>query len=247
MKFFPVLMILLLLTYFSFGGDDGSGGKWSYDQTGPANWGQLDEKYAPCGSGLAQSPIDLQRAKTESLPVLEFQYQDVPLKIANNGANMDVVFPPGSFLVIGKDRFQLLQFHFHRPSEHAINGQRAPMEVHLVHQNSAGRIAVVGILMQLGGANSLIDTLWNQIPSHSGQTISSPLKISARDLLPADRAYFRYDGSLTTPPCSEGLLWHVLRGTIGVSQEQVDLYSEIFGDTARPLQPLNGRTLGISQ
>lgn len=245
MKTFLKLAMCCFFAFAAIAGEK-DGAKWSYDQTGPANWGHLSETYAACNAGLAQSPINLEKATPAKLPTLQFQYQDVPLFTEHTGYNFNVNIAPGSFLVIENKRFQLLQFHFHRPGEHAVNGAIAPMEVHLVHMADDGEIAVVGVNMQIGTPNSLIDTVWNHLPGHHGISIKNPMTINAADLLPADRGYFRYNGSLTTPPCSEGLRWHVMRGTIGVSREQVDLYYKVFGETARPIQPLNGRTIRIS-
>lgn len=247
MKSLTALMTVSLLALFSFAGEGDGKKSWSYDTTGPSDWGHLSETYAACSTGMAQSPINLENATSAKLPTLEFQYQDVPVNIEHTGYNFNVNIAPGNFLVIDGQRFQLLQFHFHRPGEHAVNGAVAPMEVHLVHQASNGQIAVVGVNMQIGAPNPVIDMVWNHLPGHDGITIKSPLTFNPADMLPTDQGYFRYDGSLTTPPCSEGLLWHVMRGTIGVSQEQVETYFQVFGETARPIQPLNGRSIRISK
>lgn len=221
---------------------------WSYDRTGPAYWGDLDPNYSECGTGKTQSPIDLSNPTKSNLPTLAFEYKDVPLKMVNDGYNMHVEIAPGNFLDIEGEKFQLLQFHFHLPSEHTINGKHLPMEVHLVHKSDKDQFAVVGIMLEEGPPSTLIQRLWSHMPGHPKQIVSSPLTINAGDLLPKDRSYFRYDGSLTTPPCSEGLLWHVLRGTITIDNERMKFFTELFGeDTARPVQPLNNRKIKVSK
>jgi carbonic anhydrase len=239
------LLAILLISSFIYAGEEDK--KWSYDETGPDYWGRLDDAYATCGKGLAQSPINLTGAVPADLPELEFQYRPSPLEAVNKGHTIQVNLQPGSFLTIGEDRFQLLQFHYHALSEHTLDGDHFPMELHLVHADEAGNLAVVGIMMAIGKPNALITTLWGQIPADPRVVISSPLMINPADLLPEGRRYFRYDGSLTTPPCTEGVRWHVLTEPIAISWEQVDLFSALIGPSARPVQPLNGRKLQISR
>ena len=242
MHHIPFLVMASLLSIGWAGGDK----KWSYDKTGPKYWGLLKETFSACSEGRAQSPVNLTGAVNAQLPSLGFDYKPSPLEVEHKGHTIQVNIQPGSFLEIDDERFQLLQFHYHTLSEHTVDGQHFPMELHLVHANEAGELAVVGILMAIGKPNVLIDTLWHQLPGHPEITIKSPIFINPADLLPGERSYYRYDGSLTTPPCSEGVRWHVLTQPIGVSQAQVELFHTIIGPSARPVQPLNDRTIQVS-
>jgi carbonic anhydrase len=212
---------------------------WSYSgATGPEHWWEI---CAPanfvCVAGTRQSPIDLPAAPKGELPKLDFQYQPTPLQVENNGHTIEVKVQPGSYLRIGHERFALVQFHFHTPSEHRRHGEEFPMELHFVHRNALGELAVVGVFLKEGAANPLIQKIWDNVgvePAEAGT-------INPENLLPKKRGYYRYAGSLTTPPCTEGVRWHVLMQPAELSAAQVDEFRAIFPLNARPLQPLNGR------
>jgi carbonic anhydrase len=236
-----VLLTFLLAGAPAFAAEDCS---WSYDgATSPEHWAEIcAPRNATCAAGTRQSPIDLPAAPVGDLPHLSFHYQLTPLKVKNNGHTIEVEVEPGSYVRIGTERFNLAQFHFHTPSEHQLQGQSFPMELHFVHKNALGEIAVVGVFLQEGAANPLLQEIWDHIPGvEHVVSESEEASIQPEDLLPADKAYYRYAGSLTTPPCTEGVRWHVMHEPIEVSAAQIEEFRSIFPLNARPLQLLNER------
>ena len=241
---------------------DGHDVHWSYvdGPGGPENWGNLSKDNLACSKGKTQSPININvdRAVKAELPPLEFLYRPSPLSIVDNGHTIMVNYGEGSNLLVDGRQYRLIQFHFHKPSEEAINGERTDMVVHLVHQHHDGSLAVVGVLMntkKMGSArkswfgdeatkdNPTIQTLWNNIPLVKGKTEMPGVMIDVNQLLPNDRNYFTYMGSLTTPPCSENVLWFVMKNPIYVSEEQVKNFDRIYPMNARPLQPKGDRLI----
>ena len=235
---------------------------WSYfdGPGGPENWGNLSKANLACSTGKTQSPININvdRAVKAELPPLEFLYRPSPLSIVDNGHTVMVNYGEGSNLLVDGRQYRLVQFHFHKPSEEAINGERTDMVVHLVHQHYDGSLAVVGVLMntktlasakkswfgsEAGKENPVIQTLWNNVPLVKGKTETPGVMIDVNQLLPADRSYFTYMGSLTTPPCSENVLWFVMKNPIYVSEEQVKNFDRIYPMNARPLQPKGDRLI----
>jgi carbonic anhydrase len=234
---------------------------WSYfdGPGGPDNWGSIDKANLACSTGKTQSPININvdRAIKAELPPLEFLYRPSPLSIVDNGHTVMVKYGEGSNLLVDGRQYRLVQFHFHKPSEEAINGERTDMVVHLVHQHYDGSLAVVGILMSTKMAparkswfgseslkeNSLISTLWNNIPLVKERVDSPGVMIDVNQFLPADKAYFTYMGSLTTPPCSENVLWFVMKNPIYVSEAQVKNFDRLYPMNARPLQPKGDRVI----
>jgi carbonic anhydrase len=217
---------------------------WTYEGLdGPSRWGSLDKKYQSCARGKAQSPIAISDAIAikSDLPPIDFHYKSSALKIIDNGHTIQVNYEPGSFITIGPRQYGLVQFHFHRPSEEELNGRRYDMVAHLVHQDGEGRLAVVAVLLTAGRANSLISSLWQHLPKAKGTEIAANVKIDLADLLPPNLAYYSYAGSLTTPPCSEGVTWFVLRDPVSVSADQIARFAELYSMNARPVQPLNAR------
>jgi carbonic anhydrase len=212
---------------------------WSYaGDEGPSHWG------GTCGSGKAQSPIDIRSAaaKSENLPPLAIDYRPGALHIIDNGHTIQVNVEPGSSVVVGKDRYPLVQFHFHKPSEEMIDGRRFAMVAHFVHKDAKGNLAVIAVPLKAGAANPLIGTLWRNLPKEKEHLESAhAVTISPAQLLPANRAYFTYEGSLTTPPCTEGLRWFVLKSPSTISLEQLTTFSKVYSANARPIQPLNKR------
>lgn len=218
---------------------------WAYEgKEGPEAWGKLASSYNACLTGHSQSPIDIKDARKADLPALTFDYHAVSLNIINNGHTIQVNYAPGSTLTIGGKTYTLKQFHFHHPSEEHVAGKGLPLVAHLVHADADGHLAVVAILFELGSANPLIDALWKNIPSQNEKPQDIPsVSIQIGDLLPNERGYFTYAGSLTTPPCSEGVTWYVLKNYATVSPQQVAAFAKIYPLNARPIQPTNGREI----
>ncbi len=224
---------------------------WGYQgDIGPDHWGTLAPEYAAC-NGTEQSPIDIRNAKKASLPLLRFDYSSGPLVIVNNGVTIRVNYPSGpsgDFLIAGDTRYQLVQFHFHRPSEEYIGGKPYPMVLHLVHKSSDGKIAVVAVLVRPGRANATVQQLWNHMPMTPGPDQPIPgVEVNPADLLPAGYAYYTYMGSLTAPPCTEGVTWIVLKSPMEISPAQIAAFARLFPHDVRPLQPLNGRLVQESR
>jgi carbonic anhydrase len=228
---------------------------WGYaSENGPAEWGKLDARYATCGIGLAQSPIDILNAvPTSQLPNHNGHFQPAGIRIVrrpyradvvNNGHAIQVNYVDGDTLAVGSDAYALKQYHFHSPSEHQVAGTSFPMEMHLVHKSADGRLAVVGVLIREGQRNAAFDPVWSRLPATKGATVvHDSLTVTIDDLLPSARTAYRYDGSLTTPPCSEGVKWLVLTTPIELSPSQIIAFRRLIVGNNRPVQPLYGRSL----
>jgi len=222
---------------------------WSYQgSTGPSKWASLEHDYSACGVGKTQSPIDIEDsvAKKEDLPPITFDYKPSPLKIVDNGHTVQVIYAPGSSITVAGKQYALQQFHFHKPSEEKVNGKPADMVVHLVHRDADGKLAVVAVLLQATGAsNSLIETLWKNIPKEKEKEQEvAGVQVNAADLLPANKAaYYTFMGSLTTPPCSEGVTWFVLKARTTISKDELASFGKLYPMNARPTQGLNGREI----
>jgi len=220
---------------------------WSYaGESGPSHWAELDSGFAACSSGKAQSPIDIrtQHLHGQGLPPLVFDYRPSPLHVIDNGHSIQVDVDKGSTVAAGGARFSLVQFHFHKPSEEAIDGRHSAMVVHLVHRDAEGNLAVVAVLFRSGSTNSLVSTLWRNLPKQKGREESPPgVQIDPSQLLPANRSYFTYVGSLTTPPCTEGVRWFVLKSPVSLSAAEIGTFQNLYPANARPLQHLNGRQI----
>lgn len=218
---------------------------WSYGgETGPEAWGRLSPDFALCETGTEQSPVNLANATAAELPDLRFDYQEVPREVVNTGHTLQVNYPPGSTMTVGGATYQLLQFHFHTPAEHRLRGRELPMEVHFVHRGPGGNLAVVGVLVEPGAENRAVQPLWSHLPARAGEERNvSSVRIDPERLLPEDRQTYRYAGSLTTPPCTEGVRWFVFDEPIRMSPAQIEAVRSIIGTTNRPVQPLGGRTL----
>lgn len=216
---------------------------WSYQgKDGPEHWGQLDPAYTLCAVGRAQSPININYAEVSELPPLKFNYKSVPLDVINNGHTIQVNYPPGSTLTVGRKVYMLRQFHFHHPSEEYIKGRGFDLTTHLVHDDGSGHLAVVAILFKIGSWNALFSTVWMNVPARSEKATNGPsARVNATSLLPPDRGYYTFQGSLTTPPCSEGVVWYVLKNQATLSADQVALFAKLYPNNARPTQPLYGR------
>jgi carbonic anhydrase len=224
---------------------DGGAPDWSYSgANGPEHWGDLSADFATCKNGLYQSPINIDTAKKADVGELQFHYTASPLDIVNNGRTIQINYRPGSAVEIGGARYELVQFHFHRPSEERIKGKRYPMVAHLAHRAQDGKLLVVAVLIKRGRQNALLEDLWKNLPAQEG-TENAPgnVQVNAEDLLPTKRGYYNFLGSLTIPPCTEGVAWYVLKQPIEASRSQIARFARIYPHNARPTQPLDGRVV----
>lgn len=227
------------------GGAGHGGGHWEYrGLNGPDAWADLSPANKLCRSGREQSPINISASFPQDLNKLEFSYGLSKINIVNNGHTIQVNYDPGSYLRIGDDRYELLQFHFHTPSEEMINSKQYAMVAHLVHKSEDGRLAVIAALFEKGKENEFINTLWSRLPREAMESrVYGESEISATSLLPLNLGYFTFNGSLTTPPCSEGVRWLVLKNPVQISARQLEKFRELYPMNARPIQPLYGRTI----
>jgi len=224
---------------------------WSYTEgpDGPANWWRTSKDNLLCSAGKQQSPINIEGGILVDLPPLRFDYKISPLTIQDNGHTILVNYAEGSNLSLDARQYRLVQFHFHKPSEEAIDGKRADMVAHLVHQHHDGRLLVVAVLMNSSleasqAENAAFQMILNHIPLVKKES-SSPngVMIDLNQLLPKNLAYFTFMGSLTTPPCSENVQWVVLKEAAVISKQQLDNFSRIYPNNARPLQSRSGRLI----
>jgi carbonic anhydrase len=223
---------------------------WQYaGKEGPKQWGALAPEFAACAKGKTQTPIDIKGAVPADLPELKFSYSSEPLTIVNNGHTVQVNIAGNQTLAVGDRSFKLAQFHFHTPSEEAINGKRYDMVAHFVHRDAAGALGVVAVLLQRGKAdNAAFKPVFDNLPAKRGEPQNPKgVSIDLAKLLPSTLGYYAFAGSLTTPPCSEGVSWMVLRQPVQVSDKQLKQFRRIYAANARPLQPLNERTLQQSK
>lgn len=224
---------------------------WAYEgEGGPHNWGKISKQYLACANGKNQSPIAIEADSQLKLdlPAIEFDYRDSRFSIVDNGHTVEVKYLEGGAMTILGQRYELVQFHFHRPAEEVVNGKRYDMVAHLVHKNSKGQLAVVAVLLTLGEENRFIQTLWNHMPIEKKKPIEPPTaKVDLAKFLPANKAYFHYMGSLTTPPCTEGVAWYVMQAPVEVSAGQVEVFSKMYANNARPTQRTNGRLVKASR
>lgn len=238
-----MVVLGLQLTIANSSDKDHSNVHWIYKgETGHANWGYLSDKYALCATGKRQSPIDITESVKANLPSLEFNYSQTPLIIENNGHTIKMTTDKAGTLKIGQESYKLLQIHTHTPSETAINGKRFDMIIHMVHKNAQDELAVVAVLLEAGDmANPLIEILWKVMPKIVVEPQHYDTQIDVNQLLPQDKNYYTFEGSLTTPPCSEGVKWVILKQPVSISGQQLAQYRALYHNNARPLQPQNGR------
>jgi carbonic anhydrase len=216
---------------------------WKYKgSTGPENWGELSPEFISCKVGRNQSPIDISKTLVTTPKSLK-TFQSFPItEVLNNGHTVQANFKPGNIMVVDSVMYQMKQVHFHAPSENQILGKSYPLEAHFVHADPDGNLAVLAVMYELGNENKGIAKLWKQMPKTKGQTKPLTSKVLAGDLIPRKKEYYRFSGSLTTPPCSEGVIWIVMKSTMTVSNSQVDAFKKVMReDNNRPIQPLNGR------
>jgi carbonic anhydrase len=219
---------------------------WSYSgATGPEHWASEDAAFATCGTGQRQSPIDIRTTVVKELPAIQFAYKPVPLTVTDTGHSFQVNAPAGSGgITVGGDHYDLVQFHFHRPSEERIRGRSQALVAHLVHKNADGKLAVVAVLIHRGDANVFLKPVFDNFPPKG--TPEAPVAgttVNLSDFLPQKQGYFTFEGSLTTPPCSEQVRWFVLKTPVSASAAQVQQFAARYPNNARPVQPVNDRTV----
>lgn len=218
---------------------------WGYigDQS-PENWGKLMPEFSLCSEGQNQAPVNINGALDTIMEPLKFDYQPGQQSIVNNGHTIQINVNGGSSLIIDGEKFELKQFHFHSPSENEINGQSFPLEAHFVHSNSDGELLVLALMFTAGDDNVEMAKVWNQLPTELNieNPVASPIAIIS--ILPEDRSYYRFSGSLTTPPCTEGVRWLVLKTQVSASAQQIKQFELLMHHhNNRPVQPLHGRVI----
>jgi len=217
---------------------------WDYEGTaGPDAWGRMRPEFSKCATGQRQSPIDIRGGIAVDLEPIKFDYRPSAFSVIDNGHTVQVNVEPGNSITITGRRYELVQFHFHRPSEERVNGRQYDMVAHLVHKDVDGHIAVVAVLLDRGSAQSIVQAVWNNLPLEKGDEVRAGSRIDLAQLLPDDRRYYTYMGSLTTPPCSEGVLWMVLKQPVPISLDQVAIFSRLYPMNARPIQQADGRLI----
>lgn len=217
---------------------------WEYTgEAGPSHWGKLDSAWAKCDSGTRQSPIDIRDGLKLDLDPVNFDTRPVRFNVLDDGHTIQVNPGPGNRISVMGRSFELVQFHFHHPAEERIDGRGFPMVAHLVHKDGEGKLAVVSVLIEEGKPNDLLQNIWNALPLEKNEPASAPGLLDLNELLPERREYFTYMGSLTTPPCTEGVLWIVLKQPVQASSRQIAIFSRLYPMNARPLQALAGRLI----
>ncbi len=220
---------------------------WAYEGPGaPEHWGTLSNKYIDCKVSGMQSPINIVEAEEADLPPLALNYKAVPLRIVDTGYSILVDYDAGE-MQVGDEVFKVVQFHFHTPGEHAINGQGGPLEMHIIHHKEDGSLGVLGIIMHEGKHNDEMQKIVSHLPHKLQEGLEyKKVKIDAKKLLPASKRYYSFTGSLTIPPCAEGVKWHLLHDPVEISKEQIDAISNFYTNS-RPLQDVNGRSIQLSK
>jgi carbonic anhydrase len=219
---------------------------WSYDgDEGPDHWGKLTQDFSLCQKGKNQSPVNIQGAVKTHHGKLDLNFKkSTSQQIVNNGHTIQVNVGEGNILTLDGDTFTMQQFHFHAPSENEINGKRYPMEVHFVYQDKDGELAVIALMFDEGKASPQLEHAWKMMPTAVDQSANLTVPVDIKSMLPKKFNYFRFSGSLTTPPCSEGVSWMVLDTPVTASAEQIKQFSSVVHHhNNRPIQPLNGRII----
>ena len=221
---------------------------WGYDGAGaPANWGKLKPEFATCETGKRQSPIDIRPGIAVDLESIKFNYKPTQFRVFDNGHTIQVNVGAGSTIEVMGKRYELVQFHFHKPSEERVEGRAFPMVAHFVHKDLEDNLAVIAVLLDEGAENPVIQAVWNNIPLEKESEVLASGVLEPARLLPENRAYWTYMGSLTTPPCSEGVLWMVMKQPVPISAEQVAIFGRLYKNNARPIQPANNRLIKQSR
>lgn len=224
---------------------------WEYrGKDGPLAWGKLDPAYKACSQGHEQSPIDIRGAHlNKALQPIEFHYRAGAVTLENNGHTVVVHVAPGSYIVANGVRYELQQFHFHHPSEETVKGKFSDMVIHLMHKSADGQLAVIAVRLNedRGDPNATLAALWQHLPATAGATDQVTDAVNPGGLLPADRGYWNYMGSLTAPPCTEGVHWFVFEQELSISRAQLNAFAAIFKMNARPLQDTHGRRIEANE
>ena len=245
-----IMLTALVLAVISLapasGQEHKQSGHWGYEGAeGPDHWGDLSASFGACKTGKEQSPINIGKTEKGNLPAIQFDYKPAPLAVLDNGHTIQVNYAPGSVIEVGGHRYELKQFHFHHPSENEVAGKSFPLELHLVHADADGKLAVVGILLSTGPkGNSTLQSVWDNLPKEKNQEAKpSGITINAAELLPKEHAYYSFSGSLTTPPCTESVTWLVVKAQGEVSAAQLSVFAQLYPHNARPVQPQNSRVV----
>jgi carbonic anhydrase len=241
-------LLAIVLALCSFGvALAAEGVHWSYSgDTGPEHWGELSPEYAACSKGVEQSPIDIPASTPLDTSGISFSYQPSALTILNNGHTIQANYDKGSSISFHGTTYELVQFHFHAASEHTIDGDHDPLEIHFVHRSAEGKLAVVGVMLETGAENPAYIPVFQNLPPAEQEPVGIPgVTVDASQMLPAQREYWTYPGSLTTPPCSEGVTWLVMDTPVQVSGGQIAAFTSIYANNARPVQPLNSRSFVV--
>ena len=221
---------------------------WEYSgKHGPDHWAELSDDFSTCTTGRLQSPFDIEADLSAYLPALGLNYKSVAMKVINNSHTIQVDQTGGGELSVAGKSYNLLQFHFHTGSEYTIDGKAYPLEVHLVHASDVGELAVVGVMFEEGASNTELTKIWANMPASKGENMVGGETIDVRNLLPTSNKYYRFMGSLTTPPCSEGVNWHMMSEPITASADQIAAFKAIFPMNARPLQDENNRLVVLGR
>jgi carbonic anhydrase len=226
-----------------------SGADWSYEgKNGPLNWGRLDPAYAACSKGKEQSPIDIRGAHlNKNLPPIEFHYLAGSMTLTNTGHTVQITPPAGSYILVNGTRYDLVQFHFHHPGEEAVKGKLPDMSLHLVHKSADGKFVVIAVRLNEGNPNAVLAALWEHLPQKPGATDKLPESMSPAGLLPTDRGYWTYEGSLTAPPCTEGVRWFVLEQEVEISRSQLRSFGLLYKVNSRLIQETHGRKVEANE
>lgn len=217
---------------------------WDYHGAGaPSRWGKLDPAYGACATGKRQSPIYIRDGIQVQLDPLVFSYQPSAFTVIDTGRTVQVDVAPGNFLSIDGHRYELVEFHFHRPAEDVVEGKRYDMVIHMLHRDAEGRLAMLAVLLDKGAAQPVVQTVWNNLPLEQNRPVQARVTLDPAQLLPKEQNYYTYMGSLTMPPCTEGVRWVVLRRPMTVSDEQIDIFSRLYPMNARPLQDASNRLI----
>lgn len=227
---------VVIYPHFEYEGEDG-----------PEEWAELSGHYETCGIGQQQSPIDLVNAMPTDLENITFEYGQSAVNIINNGHTIQVNVGSGSHIVVDGETYNLAQFHFHAPGEHTVAGQSYPLEMHLVHRAASKALAVVGVFIAEGAENAAFAPVWEHLPAEETGITATGATVDVAALLPPDQLFYRYNGSLTTPPCSEGVLWSVMSTPIEMSPEQIAAFTAIIEGNNRPVQPIAAGALRLDE
>lgn len=238
-------LLSVVLAAFTFSAYASETPHWSYDgDEAPQNWSKLSPDFHLCEQGKMQSPVDIKDAMKVHPRPLEHSYTLPPVNVVNNGHSVQVNVREGDFITLDGEKFVLQQFHFHAPSENTINGKSFPMEAHFVHMDADGEIAVMAVMFETGAANPELEKIWQQMPEKVGETVPLKSNVALSGLLPKDLTHYRFSGSLTTPPCTEGVRWLVIKQPLTLSEQQLEKFQHVLHHANnRPVQSLHGRVI----